>query len=551
VRLQFTSFRTYFINTFTYLIKSGLGEDLSVNKARSLARVSAKGVFNIFWGLAISSVISAVGVMLVAGILTESEYGLVAKALTGVNLIMIFRDWGIDWATIKYTAQYRSEEKESKVKNVLATIVVFEILLGFILSIISFFLSGFLANILDRPGIVPLIQIASVTILADALLKAAQAVFTGFERMEFHSITSIVYSVLKTGLMTLLVVLGFGTLGATVGATLSYLSSGVIAILLLYVAIYKNLQKKEDGKLEIWVTLKTLFRYGLPLSISAILTGFLAQFYNFLIAIYVTDLNFGNYQVALNFAFIVTFFVMPVITMLLPAFSKFNSQEERETLGNVFQFSVKYASLLIVPVASAVIALSQPGVAAIFGDKYSFSPLYLSLYVVTFIYTAFGFLSVENLIKSQGKTDFNLKLTIVTSAVGLSLNLVLIPTFGILGLLATNIISGVPSIVIALWWIKKNYDATIHWASSVKILLASTFATVLTYAVTSQMGLNSWIVLILGAFIFLIAYLTAAPLIGAVNKRDVHNFREMLKGLGPIAPLFNIPLLFIERLARA
>jgi O-antigen/teichoic acid export membrane protein len=533
------------------LIESGLGEDLSVSKAISLAKVSAKGVFNIFWGLAISSVISAVGVMLVAGILTESEYGLVAKALTGVNLIMIFRDWGIDWATIKYTAQYRSEEKESKVKSVLATIVFFEILLGFILSIISFFLSGFLANILDRPGIVPLIQIASVTILADALLKAAQAVFTGYERMEFHSITSIVYSVLKTSLMTLLVVLGFGTLGATVGATLSYLISGVIAILLLYVAIYKNLQKKDYGKLEIWVTLKTLFRYGLPLSISAILTGFLAQFYNFLIAIYVTDVNFGNLQVALNFAFIVTFFVMPVITVLLPAFSKINSQEERETLGNVFQFSVKYASLLIVPIAFAVIALSQPGVAAIFGDKYSFSPLYLSLYVVTFIYTAFGFLSIENLIKSQGKTDFNLKLTIVTSAVGLSINLVLIPTFGILGLLATNIISGVPSLVIALWWIKKNYAATIHWASSVKILLASAFATVLTYVVTSQIGLNSWIVLILGAFIFLIAYLTAAPLIGAVNKADVKNFREILRGFGPLAPLFRLPLLFIERLARA
>jgi len=57
-----------------------------VSKARSMGNVSAKGVFNIFWGLAASSIISAIGVMIVAGILSESEYGLVAIALMGPNL---------------------------------------------------------------------------------------------------------------------------------------------------------------------------------------------------------------------------------------------------------------------------------------------------------------------------------------------------------------------------------------------------------------------------------------------------------------------------------
>ena len=275
------------------------------------------------------------------------------------------------------------------------------------------------------------------------------------------------------------------------------------------------------------------------------------QFYNVLLAIYCTDLFIGNYQVALNFASIVTFFVMPILTVLLPAFSKLDSQKERETLVNVFQFSVKYAALLIVPVAFAVMALSQPGVSTIFGEKYSYTPLYLALYVVTFIYTAFGYLSVENIIKSQGKTDVNMKLALITSAIGLALNIVLIPKFGILGLLATNVISGIPSLIIALWWIKKKFNATIDWVSSAKILLASTLATIITYGVISQLNLTSWITLTIGALIFLVTYLIATPLVGAINKADIHTFREMLKGLGPLAPLFTIPLSFIERLTRA
>ena len=522
-----------------------------MSKAKSMAKVSAKGVFNIFWGLAASSIISAIGVMLVAGLLSESEYGLVAIALMGPNLIAIFRDWGVDWATIKYTAQYRSENKEANVKNVLASVIFFEILLGFSLSIVSFFLSGFLANILDRPSIVPLIQIASFTIFADALLKAAQAAFTGYEKMEYHSITSIVLSTLKTGFMIILVILGFGTFGAIVGATIAYLISGVISILLLYVTIYKPLQRQDVNKLEIFATIKTLFRYGLPLSISAIFSGFLMQFYNVLLAIYCTDLFIGNYQVALNFASIVTFFVMPVLTVLLPAFSKLDSQKERETLGNVFQFSVKYAALIIVPVAFAVMALSQPGVSTLFPGKYSYTPLYLALYVVTFIYTAFGYLSVENIIKSQGKTDVNMKLTMITSVIGLALNIVLIPNFGILGLLATNIVSGIPSLIIALWWIKKKFNAAIDWVSSAKILLASTLAAVITYVVTSQLNISSWITLVIGAVIFLATYLVTTPLIGAITQADVQNFKDMAKGLGPLAPLFNLLLSFIERLTRA
>jgi O-antigen/teichoic acid export membrane protein len=201
-----------------------------------------------------------------------------------------------------------------------------------------------------------------------------------------------------------------------------------------------------------------------------------------------------------------------------------------------------------VPVAFAVIALSQSGVSTLFGAKYSYTPLYLALYVVTFIYTAFGYLSVENIIKSQGKTEVNMKLTLLTSAIGLVLNLLLIPEFGILGLLAANIVSGIPSLVIALWWIKKNYNTTIDWVSSTKILSASALAAAITYVATSQLSISSWISLTIGAVIFLATYLIATPLIGAINKTDIQNFKEMLKGLGPLAPLFTLLLSFIERL---
>jgi len=139
---------------------------------------------------------------------------------------------------------------------------------------------------------------------------------------------------------------------------------------------------------------------------------------------------------------------------------------------------------------------------------------------------------------------------LITSVIGLILNLVLIPTFGILGLLATNIVSGIPSLIIALWWIKKKYNATINWVSSAKILLACTLAAVITYMATFQLNLASWVILIIGTAIFLATYLVTTPLVGAITQADVQNFKHMVMGLGSLAPIFMLPLSLVERLIK-
>lgn len=371
-----------------------------MSKSLSLAKVSARGGFNLLGGLLISSIISAIGVMIVAGMLSAAEFGVVTVAFIGPNIITTIRDLGIDQATIKYTTQYKTENNKAKLKNVIVAGTLFELVLGIVFTIISLILSGVMANVLERPTIVPLIQIASFTILAGALLKAAQSAFIVYDKMKYHSLTLVLHSIFKTSLMILLVSLNFGAYGATIGNAISYLTAGTVGIALLYITLLKKLQKQK-GQLQIRSTLKTMLKFGLPPSIALMLVGALAQFYSFLVAIYTTDIHMGNYQVAINFAMLVSIFATSVTTVLFPTFSKLKAKEDSETLRSVFQYSVKYASLLIVPATFAVMALSKPGVETIFQNKYEYTPLYLSLYIITFLYSAIGNLSAGNLINSQ------------------------------------------------------------------------------------------------------------------------------------------------------
>ena len=290
------------------------------------------------------------------GFWAQDNYGLYTVALAAPNLISTFRDWGINSAMIRYSAQYNSENNRSKIRGIFVSGLLFEIILGLSLAILSFALSGFLATTFNRPTIAPLIQIASFFVLAGALMNAATAAYTGMETMHLNSIMLIIQSIAKTTLIVTLVLFGLGTLGAVTGFSIATTIAGLTSVLLMF-TIYRSLPKPTNSRLEIIATTKTLLKYGLPVSIGSILTGFLAQFYSYILAIYVSNnAIIGNYSVAVNFVVLITFFATPVTTMLFPAFSKLDAQKDKALFGNIFQYSVKYASFIVVPVAAMVMA---------------------------------------------------------------------------------------------------------------------------------------------------------------------------------------------------
>jgi O-antigen/teichoic acid export membrane protein len=367
--------------------------------------------------------------------------------------------------------------------------------------------------------------------------------------MEHYSIMVIIQSIFKTIIMITLVVEGLGAAGAVTGYTAAYAIAGTSGILLMY-TIYRRLPKPDVRKLEIRANIKSMLTYGTLLSFSSIISGFQSQFYTFLLPIfYVTsNIAIGNYSIASTFVVLIAFFATPITTMLFPAFSKLNPEKDKDDLKNVFQFSIKYASLVVLPVATLVMCLAQPAVATLFGSTYSSAPLFLALLAVTYVYTAFGGLTTGNFILSQGKTKFNLYLTMLTAAIGFPVGYLLIMHFGVLGLIITSLTASAPSTVIILLWINKHYDLTVEWRSSAKILASSLTAAALTYALVAMLPFSSWIRLIIGLIFFTIIFVVATLLTQTLNKVDLENLRGMTSGLGSIGKAINRILNLIEKI---
>jgi O-antigen/teichoic acid export membrane protein len=530
-----------------------------MEKAREMGKTSATGSFQLLIGVATSTIIMAVGTVILTRVLGKDNYGLYTLSLAPGLMINLFRDWGVNSAMTKHLAGLRAENKELETCDVVTAGVAFEVVTGVTLSILCFVLAGFFASILNRPEIYPYISITSITILSGSLLAAAQAGFIGYERMKLNSFTLICQAIVKTAVGPLLVILGYGILGAVVGYTASFIAASAIGVATLYFMLYRPLSKKRKGRGSISETLKPMLRYGLPLSLSTILLGLLTQFYALMMGHYIPDTSIGNsmignYSAALNFAVLLTFLTVPIGTVLFPAFAKLDPQNEQELIKTVFASSVKYTAILLMPATMIVMSLSAPIVNTLFGETYSYAPLFLTLYVISNLYAAAGSLTLSSFLTGLGETRMLAKQAVLTLVIGIILAFLLIPNFGIFGAVIGTIVgallAGVPSLVWGLHWIWKHYEAKAELASSLKILAASALAAIISFLTTIVLQTHAWIQLVAGTATFLITFILAAPLIGAVTQSDIDTLRIMFSSLGAVSKIVNIPLRVAERAAQ-
>ena len=289
-------------------------------------------------------------------------------------------------------------------------------------------------------------------------------------------------------------IFGFGAGGATIGYTAGTFIAGIVGVVFIgvyHIGVFLSLFQVN---LNLRRTLQAMLTYCLPLSIATMITLLLPQFYAFLLPIhYATDnAPIGNYGVAINFVVLITFFVLPITTMMFPAFSKLDPEKDKAALRNVFQFSVKYGALLVVP-ATASYVLAEPAVATLFGATYQTAALFLSLLAIQYLYTAFGYLILNALLKWQGKTSFVLKRALLTAVIGFPLGYVLIMNYGVLGLIVTTAVANVPGLIWGLVFVRRTFDVEVDFASSMRILISAAIAGGVTFFVVSELWFAAWL----------------------------------------------------------
>jgi O-antigen/teichoic acid export membrane protein len=509
-------------------------------------RGSARGSLLLMVGQVVSTLVSALTVMVVARLLGPENYGVVTVVMVPIGLALLIQDLGVDSALTRFTALFRREGRLGDIRVLVRVGIAFKAVVAGTMALGYWVGAGVIASYyLQRPELEGLIRVASLSVLGQSLMTAAQAVLVGYEMMGRRSFTQVLWTVLRGSVSITLVWFGFGPLGPLLANTAAPFATVAVAFILLLSALRDDGGEASLTNLE---ALRLILGFSLPLYGAMLVGGGLTQVQNLLMTLNVPNSVIGNYSAAANFGVLIGFFTVPIATALFPLFSRLPRGSPQ--LSTVFRNSVKYTAFITLPVALCLIALSEAVVAVVYGGGYPLAAAFMKAYLILFLFEGIGGLSLGNLVAGIGESKAALAANLLTVLVGAPMSLVLIPVYGIWGLLATLIVAPRVGALFMLWWVWKSLGFTVDWGASLRLYAAGLAAFLTVSLALTVTGAGGWAAILLGGGLFAASYLIAAPALGALRKRDLDDLSTVVDVAGPLKLPLKLVLTIMARLAQ-
>ena len=506
-----------------------LEDNLSTNLKRT-----AKGSLTLALSQVISTIFLAIGMLFVARWLGSSKWGLLSIANSVVNIAQLFQDIGVRDSLIRYISQNKHEGKQGNVKVFIEAGLILSLCAALLLVVVLFLLSDYIAiKLYNEPELGFYIRLLSIALIGRAFLFTSYGVTVGYERMRLRGLLRIIYTFLKSVVSPFLVVFGFGILGGILGEVGPILLTGGLGLAIIW-SLYRqeNDMKKDVSRRE---ALKIILTFGGPIYIANLIMSIRPQLLTFLLGFFMGEEIAGNWTVVLWFSSLLAFVNLPIRTTLFPLLSKSNEKKELEF---IYLNSIKFSSLLTYPIALSVMALSDQIILGLFGGDYVYASQFLSLYMITFLFSIIGSNSNAPLLKSQKFTTEIVLVQLVQFLVTFAPALYVIPRFGATGAIGLFLLGVATSKAYSCWLINRIFGYKIDIVSSGKIIVSGLGSYFSTSYLVYSLHLSPWWEILIGGIVFVSVYMVLLTLFKTLNKDDRRRLRKLGPMFGPFSPLF-------------
>jgi len=516
---------------------------------------SARGSFSLIAGASVSTIITAVGAIVIARLLGPAGYGLYTLAFVLPSLFVAIADFGLCPALTMYGASLRAQRKYSRLASMIGSGLRFKLVVGAATSLLILGLSAQLVTtMLHRQDMGQLLVLASISIIFQGFFNLAYNAFVGLDRMEQGALVMVIRDTTRMILSLVLIVVGFGTAGAILGQVGGWIIGSLLGVWLLLTQ--RQAYRKMPGEIELKkggrADLEVMIGYGLPLYVGSLLTVMLMQYLRIVLAFYVSDAEIGNFSAAFNFGALVSIVATPVATALFPAFSKLDFETRKEDLKRMFRLSVRYVTFLIFPLAIAIATLSKDLTRAVYGASYAYASTYLTLYMLAWLLlwggTGLGNLLITNFFGGIGRTREALKVALVQLVIFLPVTPVMASLCRVPGSIIAVILSALVSTVFGLRLAVRKYGMQVDLVGIFRTLAASLASALPILPIAYYSLLPSLANALIGASIYLAAYITLAPVFKAIKRSDLEILASLLGQIRILKPATDLIFAYETRL---
>jgi O-antigen/teichoic acid export membrane protein len=287
------------------------------------------------------------------------------------------------------------------------------------------------------------------------------------------------------------------------------------------VFILRKYAKNSSDDLGFTSSVKTLMNYGIPLYVSGILVGFVNPYQNFVLAFFAATVDIGNWKAARNFVALMSVVSIPITSALFTAFSKLDSTMSEDETVTFFKFANKYTTLLIVPIASLLIAFSNEIVQVIYGVTYQTAAAFLAMHCLLFFLVGLGYLNLNSLFNGLGETRITLKTSLISALIIFTLSPLLAHVYGVPGVITALILAYAASTCYGMYIAKRNFQIRFDTPSLIKIYTIGVAATAPSLLLLQISPLPTLVNVVVGGLLYIFIYTTSVSLAKIVSVSEL------------------------------
>ena len=377
--------------------------------------------------------------IILARILTPSDFGTVSLVMVFTTIMQVFVDSGLGTALI---------QKKNADDLDFSSVFYFNFAVCLILYAGMFIAAPYIAGFYNDVSLTPIIRVISLTIVISGVKGIQQSYVSRnmlFKRFFFATLGGTIFSAF----------LGIGMAYAGCGVwsiVAQQLSNTAIDTLILWITV-----KWRPKKMFSWSRLKSLLSYGWKLLASSLLDTVYNNLRNLVIGKIYTSADLAYYNQGDKFPkVVITNINASIDSVLLPSMS--GEQENCERVKSMTRRAIKTSTYIMAPLMMGLLFCAEPIVKLLLTEKWLPCVPYLRIFCFTYMFWPIHTANL-NAIKAMGRSDFFLKLEIIKKVMGLAL-LLFTMRISVMAMAYSLIVSGILSQIINSWpnWKLLNYN---------------------------------------------------------------------------------------------
>ena len=470
-------------------------------------RIGLVGITNVL--IALSSLIL---LPIVTKSFTINDYGTFVIINTTISLIPALASLGLPYTMVRFLS---AEKDKEKIKEDFYSISGIVLVSSFIISALLFLLSKNVAAVLFN-GDVNLAMLVSVIVFLACINALLLNFFRTFQQMRRYSLILVVQTYLGVFLISYFAINGFGIFYAALGILIANIFSFFIMIIFIISNIGFKIPKFKN--------MREYLSFGLPTLPANLSSWIVDSSDRYVIGILLGSAFVGYYSPGYTLGNLLVMVLAPFSILLPSVLPRYYEENNTEKVRIYLKYSIKYFLLISIPAAFGLSILSKPILLILTTPAIALNGYLVTPFVATSA-VLFGFYAIAgNILILEKRTKIMGSIWLIAAVLNLSLNIIFVPYFGILGAAAITLIAYLAAFILTILYSSKFFKFDFDLNFIVKSLIASLVMSGIIVYLNPYGILNVIIAVVIGAVVYIVLLL----IFKGIQKDEFQFFRELM-----------------------